>query len=137
MKADLYKAWQDAKDRKPCDKCGGVAEVHHPSVYGQNICHVCYTKESVCTQMYPGDRGYPAFSRKPSVPAVILPISIRMQGSLRCVVCSSGLRDPLLLTTRFNLPPVCRNCDGPAWWGRMDDFREEGPETVIVEKEMR
>lgn len=129
-KADLPRAyWAAYQERQPCDRCGGVEKYHHATCFGQNLCHVCYEKaDRPCTQLYSGDRGYPIYMenpRKSSLPAAILPTSIRMPESVTCVVCEFGLIDLHLLTSRFNLPAVCQHCAGPKWWAYMDAHREE------------
>ena len=117
--ADLPAAYDRARNKEPCDRCKGVTEYHHSSVYGQNLCMSCFEVAGrPCTQLYRGDRGYPAFVRsKPSLPAKVLPDG----GGIPCVVCGVGLQD--LLPT-FELPVICVACKGPKWWAEMDRFRE-------------
>lgn len=125
QKADLRGAWQRAREKQPCDKCGGTEESHHATVYGQNICHKCYQRYGACTQCYPGDRGYSAFPpHKPSVPAVVLATSL-VNCDVSCVVCKTGLSDPHSLTLRFGLACICEVCRGLTWWDYMDKHREE------------
>ncbi len=52
------------KNRDPCDWCKRQhPQWHHATVYGDNICHWCYLAVGgrICTQLYPGDEGLPAF----------------------------------------------------------------------------
>lgn len=126
-KADLRGAWDAAKKRLPCDKCGQVHEKwHHATCFGQNLCHDCYGKFDPCTQCYPGDRGYPAFVRdsRPSIPAVVL---LSWWGGIEvtCAVCKSILDDPQDLQSRLKLPVICTGCRGPKWWDYMRDHYEE------------
>lgn len=132
-KADLSGAWNRAKNRSPCDKCGKVHEkYHHATCYGQNVCHDCYQKHGGCTQCYPGDRGYPVFSEgadyRPSVPAVVLTSAREgfiSQLVVPCVVCKNLLGDTCGLSTRFKLPSICQSCTGPVWWDYMRTHYEE------------
>lgn len=124
---NLGEAWDAAKKRVPCDCCGRSGEIHHPTCWGQNLCHACYLKKGTpCTQMYPGDRGYPAFNVKPSKPAALLPF-----GTDRgCCVCNKGLASTSV--SQFDLPSICTECEGPKWWDRMHVISDSIPDVPHV-----
>lgn len=119
LRADLRKAWRDARNREPCDRCKSVTEHHHPTVYGQNLCQCCHERLLHCTQVYPGDRGWSFCASKPSVPAALLPLG----SVVKCAACGIGLDDPRGLCERFRLPAICAGCDGPEWWDAMEVHR--------------
>ncbi len=132
-KVDLCRAYEAARRVDPCARCGKVTEHHHPSVYGQNLCHACYeAADRPCTQLYAGDRGYPAFEGKPSVPALVLPLG---SGGPPCVVCNKGLDNPRSLAQLHLAAALCPDCPGPKWWALMDSFRgEPADDPLIVER---
>jgi hypothetical protein len=122
--ADLTGSYEAARVCLPCDRCGRTEPPHHATVYGQNYCHSCYTETGCpCTQLYPGDRGYPGFITEPSLPAALLPVS--SQGGLQCVVCSAAVLDVCGIVAVFEIPPVCEHCIGPKWWDYMRKHRDE------------
>ncbi len=126
-KADLSGTYQKAyrNNPAPCDTCSQINRPHHATIYGQNLCHVCYDKAGCpCTQIYSGDKGYPAFPSKPSLPALILPIGTNRIWITTCVSCSRKLFDPDGLSLRFQLPTICERCDGPVWWDVMRDLQK-------------
>ncbi len=45
----------------PCDLCDSTDSPHfHASVHGECLCAACYKQQAVCcTQVYPGDYGFP------------------------------------------------------------------------------
>lgn len=57
---EVYFAAYERRD--PCDLCGKQHPTHHhATVFGQNLCNDCYQLYEPCTQLYPGDQGYPPF----------------------------------------------------------------------------
>jgi len=130
--ADLNRAYTAARNHEPCDVCKGVQSHHHPTTYGLNLCHSCYhIKGRPCTQLYPGDKGYPHchpdVDQRPSLPAVVLRVPdgfITMNPS-PCVVCDKILHDPGKLVGWFGLPSLCEGCRGPTWWDYMDEHYNE------------
>lgn len=129
--SNLSKAYVDAKNRNPCDRCGGVANTHHATCYGQNLCHNCYEKaRHPCTQLYRGDRGYPAFPVLPSVPALVSRVDESHTGlncdSSVCLVCKTSLYTSFYLRKRLGpLPTLCEQCCGSTWWDYMNSHRNE------------
>jgi hypothetical protein len=125
-KADLQKAYLAASKRDPCDRCGDIHSYHHATVYGQNLCHNCWEKSGrTCTQMYCGDKGYPAFATKPSIPALVLPPIAKLHNTTFCTVCLNRIADPTYLIARFGLVSICGECRGPKWWDYMEKHRDE------------
>lgn len=128
-RVDLGRAWDAARNKEPCDRCGNSEECHHPTCSGQNLCHTCYQRDGACTQLYRGDQGYPAFPRQTtSLPAVLLPPG---EGPVWCVVCGAGLCDYNALAAEFGMPAICESCDGPKWWDYMSAHYGELSQKVM------
>ena len=131
--ADLAGAYHRA-GKAPCDLCK-LRTGEYPTTYGQNLCYECYKhRDCPCTQMYSGDRGYPPFASKPSVPAVVLPVGT--ETSCKCVVCGVCLLDPTELVEEMKVPPLCSSCTGPKWWKfKQDNYKcsSEAPAQAEVD----
>lgn len=138
-KADLRSAWNRARNREPCDLCRHMdKQWHHATVYGQNLCHSCYKKkEYPCTQVYPGDRGYPIAYHEQAVPAIVRSkvYGIGLLSYPTCYICKYGLKPDKL--DIGPLPTICKDCRGPKWWDYMKEHRKEWlcPDALYAYKE--
>ena len=127
-KLDLPKAYNAARERKPCDRCSQRGEIQYATCYRQNLCEVCYEAANrPVTQLYCGDRGYSPFpSRKPSLPVVVLaPCQTSEEPRAGCIVCNKRLSDHTGISIVLMLPVLCEECRGPTWWAFMDKNRDE------------